>query len=199
MKLLHLKRRFYEAHFVLASFARQASKYMKRHCVPWSKALTGFIDHFFAKKWSSIFASNNISLSTNFRKWEPKVNGSNVFTHCLRDAKVRGSNVITSRNYSPFHAFIDIVRSSLSWMVEKFRSKICKLLIYLRHFTEKWFFALSTILLGGIERQYQSRNWYKNKAKNACIRKNINNNTLYRNFFIIFHKDDLEIKLKSWE
>ena len=50
---------------------------------------------------------------------------------------------------------------------------------------------------GGIERQYQSRNWYKNKAKNACIRKNINNNTLYRNFFIIFHKDDLEIKLKS--
>ena len=37
MKLLHLKRRFYEArlmayeaHFVLASFARQASKYMKR-------------------------------------------------------------------------------------------------------------------------------------------------------------------------
>ena len=51
--------------------------------------------------------------------------------------------------------------------------------------------------LGGIERQYQSRNWYKNKAKNACIRKNINNNTLYRNFFIIFHKDDLEIKLKS--
>ena len=68
---------------------------------------------------SSIFASNNISLSTNFRKWEPKVNGSNVFTHCLRNAKVRGSNVITSRNYSPFHAFIDIVRSSLSWMVEK--------------------------------------------------------------------------------
>ena len=99
---------------------------------------------------SSIFASNNISLSTNFRKWEPKGNGSNVFTHCLRDAKIRGSNVITSRNYSPFHAFIDIVRSSLSWMVEKFRSKICKLLIYLRHFTEKWFFAPSTILLGGL-------------------------------------------------
>jgi len=24
----------YEAHFVLTSFARQASKYMKRHCVP---------------------------------------------------------------------------------------------------------------------------------------------------------------------
>ena len=86
---------------------------------------------------SSIFASNNISLSSNFRKREPKVNGSNVFTHCLRDTKIRGSNVITSRNYSPFHAFIDIVRSSLSWMVEKFRSKICKLLIYLRHFTEK--------------------------------------------------------------
>ena len=33
----------YEAHFVLASFARQASKYMKRHCVPWSEAFSGFI------------------------------------------------------------------------------------------------------------------------------------------------------------
>ena len=49
---------------------------------------------------SSIFASNNISLSSNFRKREPKVNGSNVFTHCLMDAKIRGSNVITSRNYN---------------------------------------------------------------------------------------------------
>ena len=41
MTLLHLKRLYYEAHlaaheahFVLASFARQASKYMKRHSVP---------------------------------------------------------------------------------------------------------------------------------------------------------------------
>ena len=49
---------------------------------------------------SGIFASNNISLFSNFRKREPKVNGSNVFTHCLMDAKIRGSNVITSRNYN---------------------------------------------------------------------------------------------------
>ncbi|MBR4075718.1 MAG: hypothetical protein IKK25_02510 [Lentisphaeria bacterium] len=40
----------YEAHFVLASFARQASKYMKRHCVHEAKPFQASFTIFAAGK-----------------------------------------------------------------------------------------------------------------------------------------------------
>ena len=50
MKMLHLSRRIYEALCGLPQSMKRSSRCMKRHCVPLSEALTGFIDHFFAKK-----------------------------------------------------------------------------------------------------------------------------------------------------
>jgi len=54
-----LKRRFYEAHFVLASFARQATKYMKRLCQAMKRSLFRlhvFLPKFGAKKMVGVIS-----------------------------------------------------------------------------------------------------------------------------------------------
>ena len=59
MKLLHLKWRFYEALCGLPQSMKRSLRCMKRHCVPWSEAFSGFIHHFCRRqKWWAVRDSN---------------------------------------------------------------------------------------------------------------------------------------------